>query len=88
MDIHLNGLLMDSRKAAHDHLQESFGFPAYYGRNLDALYDLLSSICVPTRIFFWHKNAMIRALDTYGDELLECFEQVEAENPNVEFYIA
>lgn len=85
MDIHLDGLLMNSRKATHDHLQERFGFPEYYGRNLDALYDLLSSICVPTRIFLRHKNAMLQALDTYGDELIKCFVQAVAENPNIDF---
>ena len=87
MDINLDGLAMDSRKAAHDHLLERFGFPAYYGRNLDALYDLLTEVRTPTRISLLHKNAMLQALGTYGNALIECFEQAEAENPSSEFHI-
>ena len=41
-------LLLDAetlytRDQAHDALAKVFGFPADYGRNLDALYDLLTA---------------------------------------------
>ena len=87
MDISLDGLAMDTRKAAHDHLQERFGFPAYYGRNLDALYDLLTEIRTPTRILLWNKNQLLRSLESYGDAMVECFEQAAAENPNIELFL-
>ena len=32
------------RQAAHAYLAESFGFPVYYGKNLDALYDCLTEL--------------------------------------------
>ena len=32
----------------HDYLATSLAFPAYYGRNLDALNDCLTDICEPT----------------------------------------
>lgn len=35
--------LSASRERAHDHLENELGLPDYYGRNLDALYDCLSS---------------------------------------------
>jgi len=31
-----------------DYLALQFGFPDYYGKNLDALYDMLTDICEPT----------------------------------------
>ena len=36
----VDGGLMTSREAAHDLLAARLGLPEYYGRNLDALYDL------------------------------------------------
>ena len=39
---HLNGAALPDRTALHNTLAEQFDFPAHYGRNLDALYDLLT----------------------------------------------
>ena len=39
---HLNGAALRDRAALHDALTKQFDFPAHYGRNLDALYDLLT----------------------------------------------
>ena len=39
-----------SKKALHAYLKEKFGFPEYYGNNLDALYDCLTDISEPTAI--------------------------------------
>ena len=41
MTLTLDGLQMSGRAAAHDHLKAQLKLPDYYGRNLDALYDLL-----------------------------------------------
>lgn len=42
MVIELDGNQMTDRASAHDHLARLLDFPNYYGRNLDALYDLLT----------------------------------------------
>lgn len=34
-------------KRLHDYLAEKFSFPAHYGKNFDALYDLLTEISSP-----------------------------------------
>jgi len=42
-DIILQGSQMQTRTAMHDHLAAVLPAPDYYGRNLDALWDVLSS---------------------------------------------
>ena len=37
-------------KALHIYLAYMLEFPAYYGRNLDALRDLLGDVCEPLRV--------------------------------------
>ena len=37
-------------KALHIYLAYMLEFPAYYGRNLDALHDLLGDVCEPLRM--------------------------------------
>lgn len=41
-----------SKEAVHADIKEEFGFPEYYGRNLDALYDCLCDIPEDTRVIF------------------------------------
>ncbi len=36
--------------AVYDYLAEELGFPAWFGRNLDALHDCLTDIGAPTRL--------------------------------------
>ena len=84
MVILLDGLLMYSREAAHRQFQQSFRFPEYYGRNLDALYDSLCAIGHKTKVIFINRDAMLRAQDIYGTGILECFADAAEENPNIE----
>ena len=42
-----------SKEEVHDYLKNKFGFPEYYGRNLDALFDVLGDIAEDTGIVFF-----------------------------------
>jgi len=44
MTVELDGRLMHDRLSAHEYLKVQLALPDYYGRNLDALYDLLHDI--------------------------------------------
>lgn len=39
----INGKEIKSREHLHTHLARELNFPSYYGRNLDSLYDVLST---------------------------------------------
>ena len=41
---------LDTPDAVYDYLTEELAFPAYFGRNLDALHDCLTDIASPTRL--------------------------------------
>lgn len=79
-------LLLDAetlytRAQVHDALAKAFGFPADYGRNLDALYDLLTA-CPPTRLTLRHAETLVANLGSYGELLLRVLADSAAENPN------
>jgi len=42
--VHLDGRLIGSWPAFHDSCKAAFGFPDFYGRNMDAWIDCLSSL--------------------------------------------
>ena len=67
-------LLLDAetlytRAQAHDALAKAFGFPADYGRTLDALYDLLTA-CPPARLTLRHAEKLVDNMGNYGELLL------------------
>lgn len=80
----LDGKQMLNRAAAHDHLAERLGLPGYYGRNLDALYDLLTERGYPTRLVLLHRAALITWLGRYGAALCRTLEDADRANPRLE----
>lgn len=75
----LNGLRMTDREAAHSYLAEKMDFPAYYGRNLDALADCLSEFCGGWEILLLHAEALPAQLGSYGEVMLEVFREFSEE---------
>ena len=85
MTLILDGLRMQTRNTAHDHLKEQLGFPEYYGRNLDALYDLLMELPGDTEIRMIHRQAMLENLGSYGEILYETLQQAAEEKETLTF---
>ncbi len=48
--IDLDGKLLQRTEEGHEYIQEAFSFPDYYGKNMDAFYDLLTEIAGDTEI--------------------------------------
>lgn len=88
MVVHLSGKAMTDRAAAHDHLREMLQLPPYYGRNLDALYDLLLEIGTETQIILQDPAAAAAHLGKYGEALLSTMQEAAEENPNLTITIA
>ena len=79
----LDGTLMTDRAAVHAHLKEALALPDYYGRNLDALYDLLTEPCEPTVITLKNSELMKAHLGSYASPLLTTLLDAEKANPNI-----
>lgn len=81
--ITLDGKMMRDREMTHEYLQETLNLPDYYGKNLDALWDLLSYESLPTTITIINVSAIFRYLGDYGYDLVEVFNEVNLEKGRV-----
>lgn len=84
----LDGAQMTSRETAHAHLRRQFDFPDYYGNNLDALWDLLSTWSDPLFIRLIHSEALYQSLGAYGVQLISVFTDAIQENSKIRFEIS
>jgi len=83
----LNGLRMTSRQEAHAYLKRKMYFPDYYGENLDALWDQLTTLRIPCRIIIRHPEALEAALGDYGDRMLDTFREASRQVPGLELVL-
>jgi ribonuclease inhibitor len=86
-NIILDGNKMTSIKQTHKYIKEQFNFPSYYGENLDALWDLLSTISSQTDIELINLNILNENLNEYAENLLDIFYEVSEENNKLSFKI-
>lgn len=76
-----------SKREVHEYIAEEMHFPEYYGHNLDALYDMLTSITEPTAIGLFKPAPALEDIDIdlmiYIDRVCEVFEDAESSNPDL-----
>ena len=74
---------LGSVEAIYDRLAGTLGFPAHFGRNLDALYDTLTAdIAGPVEIVWRDHVASQRRLGIIYEELLRVLYDVARERPD------
>lgn len=78
---------MTDKRRAHEYLKRKLRFPDYYGKNLDALWDMLSTLSEPTDIKFFNKDILTKELGTYGEDLIQVFFEAAEENKNIIFEV-
>ena len=87
MRVELDGRCMDSRQALHAHLAERLQLPAYYGRNLDALFDLLTERSEDTEIVVTHWEALEQNRGHYAAALMDTLYDAAKENPKLQISV-
>lgn len=79
-DVTLDLTPFEEKISLHSYLKESLSFPFYYGANLDALHDELTSSTEPLHITVQYPAAPKGAMVAYLPKLLRVFEDAALEN--------
>lgn len=79
----LNGHTVESMADVHRLFDESLHFPAWYGANLDALYDMLGEQSEAVLIFLSAREKLLEKLGRRGTALMSLLERAAQENPRV-----
>lgn len=82
-NITINCAQIGSMAELHEILARELSFPGWYGKNLDALHDCLTSICRDTQITF----LQFSALPFPAAGLLRVLRDSENENPHLEVFL-
>lgn len=80
----MKSVFLQGDALTHDALVEAFGFPAYYGRNLDALNDCLGDIGEDTAVIVTDMGSA----DENGRRILTVLWDSARENPHLSLYLA
>ena len=80
MDVTLDGRTIDSCETLHQTLFELLQLPAWYGRNLDALYDCLTDLREPITLRVIHAHALRETLGGYASGFGHVLDDSEREN--------
>ena len=77
----LYGARIADMDALHTALAESLGFPAWYGRNLDALFDLLTESTEPATLTIYDWDTLSSTLGDKAARLRRVLEDAGQDNP-------
>ena len=84
MIVILEGSKMNRREKVHPYLKEKLELPDYYGENLDALWDLLSTDSRNRQIVLTESEEILEGLGNYGEHLLDTLQEAAGENKNLQ----
>lgn len=82
-EITIDGGSVFTSSDLHDALSGALLFPAYYGRNLDALYDCLTEIGEDTHLILANWHHIEFHLKDYSGKAVYVFHCAQDENPKL-----
>ncbi len=86
-EIELDITAFEEKISLHRYLKERMGFPFYYGGNLDALYDELSSLTEPTHVTLIYASAPKGTMAEYTPRILRVFQDAAGGNYNLKLTV-
>lgn len=81
MELVIDGAALPTAEALHSLFVRALALPAWYGRNLDALYDVLTEWGEPLRLLVRNRAALAENLGAYAEDFLRTLADAAAENP-------
>ena len=84
MNVIINCENLLDRDQAHEYLAQMLDFPAYYGKNLDALFDCLTELCDCTIVL---KGAEALSQYSYGARVRKVMEKAAQSNPGLKLEV-
>lgn len=78
--IRLNGAKMLDKAKTHAYLKRKLNLPDYYGNNLDALWDCLSTDVSGKTIAIYKTDHITKNLGAYGESIIKLFQKAAQEN--------
>ena len=82
----IDGSAMRDREGAHAELARALKLPEYYGANLDALWDLVSTMKCDAVLI--NAADLLNGLNVYGCKLIQTLFEAAEENPDFKFRLA
>ena len=83
----LDGKNIADKASLHETLAMLLDLPEWYGKNLDALHDCLTSIKDETEIEVINKDALEEAIGRYSFSLMKVLKESAEENPNLKIVL-
>ena len=87
MVCNLNCAEMESISDIHDQLEEQLPLPEYYGRNLDALWDVLSTFCDELEINLENYSETPEDVQDYLEIMITLFDMLSEKRDNFSYNI-
>lgn len=79
--VYIDTKQISSVQLLQDFLRQELNCPSYYGRNLDALYDVLTTIHEDTEIYISkYENSQDKSFNRYMERFLRVLHDAEMQN--------
>ena len=78
MEFVIDGKNMLDRRSAHEEIARALRFPDYYGHNLDALFDLISTF--EGKVVIKNVSSALNAMGAYALSILKTFMDAQETN--------